>query len=72
MITTTDTDSLAALMKDIESRAKIIISENDSAQQLFNSLKTDLMKSYMTGDFRISVLKKYCAELLAVIKLSEI
>lgn len=72
MITTTDTDSLSTLLKDIESRAKIIISENDSAQQLFNSLKADLMKSYMTGDFRISVLKKYCAELLAVIKLSEI
>ena len=58
------------LLKDIEKRTDIILTDNEDYQKLFKNLKSDLITAYIKNDFRISVLKDFSSRLLAIISLA--
>ena len=58
------------LLKDIEKRADIILTDNEDYQKLFKNLKSDLSTAYIKNDFRISVLKDFASRLIAIISLA--
>lgn len=62
---------LEELFNDLHDRVLMTLRDNEDYSTLFKHLKGELMNSYLKNDFRISVLKHYASELIAIILLAE-